>query len=106
MLTPLSDLFHNAQEFNYAVGAFNIYNLEGIKAVVRAAESENSPAILQIHPAALNFHGSSLLAATMRAVENSRVPMLVHLDHATKGEDIQSALSYGGWFANVVEAEY
>jgi tagatose 1,6-diphosphate aldolase GatY/KbaY len=95
MLTPLSDLFHNAQEFNYAVGAFNIYNLEGIKAVVRAAESENSPAILQIHPAALNFHGSSLLAAAMRAVENSRVPMLVHLDHATKGEDIQSALSYG-----------
>jgi fructose/tagatose bisphosphate aldolase len=38
----------NAEKGGYAVGAFNVYNLEGIKAVVAAAEAEKSPAILQV----------------------------------------------------------
>jgi|APAra0007618328_1042625.scaffolds.fasta_scaffold15153_4 fructose/tagatose bisphosphate aldolase len=38
----------NAEKGGYAVGAFNVYNLEGIEAVVAAAEEENSPAILQV----------------------------------------------------------
>lgn len=38
----------NAEKGGYAVGAFNVYNLEGIEAVVAAAEAENSPAILQV----------------------------------------------------------
>jgi len=38
----------NAEKGGYAVGAFNVYNLEGIEAVVAAAETEKSPAILQV----------------------------------------------------------
>lgn len=38
----------NAEKGGYAVGAFNVYNLEGIEAVVAAAEAEKSPAILQV----------------------------------------------------------
>lgn len=38
----------NAENGGYAIGAFNVYNLEGIEAVVEAAEEENSPAILQV----------------------------------------------------------
>lgn len=38
----------NAEKGGYAVGAFNVYNLEGIEAVVAAAEEEQSPAILQV----------------------------------------------------------
>lgn len=38
----------NAEKSGYAVGAFNVYNLEGIEAVIAAAEAEESPAILQV----------------------------------------------------------
>ena len=38
----------NAEKCSYAVGAFNVYNLEGIEAVIAAAEAERSPAILQV----------------------------------------------------------
>lgn len=38
----------NAEKGGYAIGAFNVYNLEGVEAVVAAAEAENSPAILQV----------------------------------------------------------
>src|SRR5574341_1635062 len=95
MLTSLNELLQNAKSSNYAVGAFNVYNLEGIKAVVAAAEPEHSPVILQLHPSAFHFHGSPLLAACLESAKSSRVPMLVHLDHATTVADIEWALSHG-----------
>jgi tagatose 1,6-diphosphate aldolase GatY/KbaY len=95
MLTTLQELLRNASSANYAVGGFNVYNLEGIKAVVTAAEAEHSPVILQLHPSAFRFHGSPLLRACLEAAKNARVPVLVHLDHATKAEDIEWALSHG-----------
>lgn len=95
MLISLTELLQNAKASNYAVGGFNVYNLEGIKAVVTAAETEHSPAILQLHPSAFQFHGSTLLVACLESAKSSRVPMLVHLDHATKAADIEWALSYG-----------
>lgn len=95
MLTSLTELLHNAQSSNYAVGGFNVYNLEGIKAVVTAAETEHSPVILQLHPSAFQFHGSALLVACLESAKNSRVPTLVHLDHATKAVDIEWALNHG-----------
>lgn len=95
MLTSLNELLQNALISNYAVGAFNVYNLEGIKAVVDAAEAERSPAILQLHPSAFRFHGSLLLTACLEAARCARVPMLVHLDHATSASDIEWALDHG-----------
>lgn len=95
MLTTLQELLQNASSANYAVGGFNVYNLEGIKAVVNAAEAEHSPVILQLHPSAFRFHGSPLLGACLEAAKSSRVPVLVHLDHTTKAEDIEWALSHG-----------
>lgn len=47
MLT-VSFYIKNAEKGGYAVGAFNVYNMEGAEAVVDAAEKENSPAILQV----------------------------------------------------------
>jgi fructose/tagatose bisphosphate aldolase len=60
MLVPTYDLLHAAQQGGYALGAFNVYNLEGACSVVNAAEQNNSPAMLQIHPAALSYAGTAL----------------------------------------------
>lgn len=95
MLTSLPELLNNAELSNYAVGAFNVYNLEGIKAVLAAAEAESSPVILQLHPSAFHFHGSALLIACLESARSSPVPTLVHLDHATRAADIEWALRHG-----------
>ena len=55
MLTSTKELLETAQKHSYAVGAFNLYNIEGVKAVVNAAEVENSPAIIQILPNVLLY---------------------------------------------------
>ncbi|CAD6339620.1 unnamed protein product [Miscanthus lutarioriparius] len=85
----------NAEKGGYAVGAFNVYNLEGIEAVVAAAETEKSPAILQIHSSALKQGGVPLVACCIAAAEQSTVPISVHYDHGISKSDLLQALEVG-----------
>ncbi|XGB40212.1 MAG: class II fructose-bisphosphate aldolase [Cyanobacteria bacterium LVE1205-1] len=95
MLSSTRELLETAGRNYYAIGAFNVYNLEGVKAVVGAAEASQSPAMLQIHPSALEFGGVGLVALCLEAARAAKVPIAVHLDHSTKAEDIQVALECG-----------
>src|SRR3954465_12180673 len=67
MLTPTLDMLRAAIAGDYAIGGFNVYNREGARAVVAAAEAERSPAMLQIHPSALAHGGHPLIALCMEA---------------------------------------
>jgi ketose-bisphosphate aldolase len=84
-----------AEEGGYAVGAFNVYNLEGAMAVVAAAEAENSPAILQIHPGALNHGGYPLVSCCIAAAKHAKVPVTVHLDHGSEETAVIDSLELG-----------
>ncbi len=95
MLTSTQTLLEAAQKNSYAIGAFNLYNLEGAKAVVKAAEAENSPAMLQILPHVLHYGGSPLIALFLEAADSANVPMSVHLDHCNEGAMIGTALEAG-----------
>jgi tagatose 1,6-diphosphate aldolase GatY/KbaY len=95
MLTSTRDLLHAAQKDGYALGAFNVYNLEGVLAVMAAAEREQSPVLLQMHPTAIEFGGPALVALCVAAASEARVPAGVHLDHATSEGEIQKALDAG-----------
>ena len=95
MLTSTKELLDAAQKHSYAVGAFNLYNLEGVKAVVNAAEAENSPAIIQILPDILAYGGSPLVALFLEAADSAAVPMSVHLDHCDERATIETALQKG-----------
>lgn len=95
MITTLREILADAEAKNYALGAFNVYNLEGVKAVINAAEQENSPVMLQLHPAAFKIGGVELIATCLRAAEASKSKVLVHLDHASSEKDIELALSNG-----------
>ncbi|AEE29695.1 ketose-bisphosphate aldolase class-II family protein [Arabidopsis thaliana] len=89
------ELLLNAEKGGYAVGAFNVYNLEGIEAVVAAAEEENSPAILQVHPGAFKQGGIPLVSCCISAAEQARVPISVHFDHGTTKHELLEALELG-----------
>src|SRR5690348_15675542 len=95
MLADVKELLAGAQAGGYALGAFNVYNLEGAQAVVRGAEAERGPALLQVHPAALAHGGEPLLALCLSAARAAGVPIAVHLDHASSDAVIRLALSAG-----------
>lgn len=95
MLSTLESLLHAADQSGYALGAFNVYNLEGARAIIAAAEAERSPVILQIHPSALKFGHKVLIALCLQAARDARVSVAVHLDHSTRVDDIVTALEAG-----------
>lgn len=95
MLTELRAILGAARAGGYAVGAFNVYNLEGVLAVVGAAEGANSPAILQLHPGSLREGGVALVALCVAAARGAAVPVAVHLDHSPTHEAMRVALAAG-----------
>lgn len=95
MLVTTASLLDAAEAGRYAVGGFNIYNLEGARAVVEAAEALRSPAILQIHQSALDYGGDVLIALSLAAARAATVPLAVHLDHSAAEVAIVAALGAG-----------
>jgi tagatose 1,6-diphosphate aldolase GatY/KbaY len=95
MLVSTTGLLQAAGRGGYAVGAFNIYNLEGVQAVIGAGEALRSPVMLQLHPAALEHGGPPLVALCLRAAADATVPAAVHLDHSASAEAIEAALAAG-----------
>ena len=88
MLVTNKDLMVPASKQAYAVGAFNINNLETLLAVSEAAADEKSPIIIAVTPSAIKYGGLAYLAKMVRtAAESSPVPMSLHLDH---GEDFET----------------
>lgn len=95
MLTSTTELLRAAEAGGYAIGAFNVYNLEGARAVLSAAEAQRSPVMLQLHPGAMQHGGEALVALCLAAARVARVPTAVHLDHSSAPEAIQEALAAG-----------
>lgn len=95
MLTRTAEMLNRARNNHYAVGAFNIYNLEGATAVVRAAEELQSPVMLQMLPSAIKLGGKPLVAMCLALAEESGVEVAVHLDHCSDQEMLKYALTAG-----------
>lgn len=95
MLVSMQELLTAAHQGRYAIGGFNVYNLEGAMAVVRAAEESQAPVILQIHNAAFKYGGRALMSLCQAAAAGVSVPVAVHMDHISSAETIQLALDNG-----------
>ncbi len=88
MLVVGKELLAAARREGYAVGAFNIQNLESLLAVVEAAIEERSPVIVAVTPGAIKYAGLNHLTGLIKAAaESAPVPMALHLDH---GEDVET----------------
>jgi fructose-bisphosphate aldolase class II len=86
-LVTSKSILANALRDGYAVGAFNAHNLEMAQAVVRAAEEENAPVILQISLGTIRHAGLETAAALAKSIaRRAAVPVVLHLDHGTDFE--------------------
>ena len=89
-------LLLNAQKGGYAVGAFNIENMEMAMAVVKAAEKMNAPAILQTTPSTIKYASISLYYANVKAAaKKAKVPIALHLDHGSSFALAMQAMGAG-----------
>ncbi|MEM4700908.1 MAG: class II fructose-1,6-bisphosphate aldolase [Candidatus Bathyarchaeia archaeon] len=96
MLVTNKELLLAAKRGAYAVGAFNIQNLESLLAVVEAAVEEKSPVIVAVTPSAIKYGGLRYLTSLVKtAAENLPVPMSLHLDHGEDVETVQKCLEAG-----------
>ena len=96
MLTTNKRLLAAAHKGNYAVGAFNITNLESVQSVVRAAEKQRSPAIVQTTEGAVEYAGMRYLRdLVISAADQTWVPLTLHLDHGKDLELIHQAINIG-----------
>ena len=92
-LVTTKQMLLNAQAEGYAVGAFNVENMEMVQAVVAAAEELHAPVILQTTPSTIRYADLSYYyAAAKVAAEKASVPVAVHLDHGSSFELAMKAL--------------
>lgn len=86
-LVTTKELFKKALEGKYAIGAFNINNMELLQGIVSAGEEMKSPLILQVSAGARKYANSKyLIKLAEAALETSTIPIALHLDH---GEDFE-----------------
>lgn len=90
------ELFKQAENKKVAIGAFNTNNLEVTQAIISAAEDLGVPIIIQTTAKAISYAGlDELFALIKAAIDGSRVPMTIHLDHATEIEIVKKCLEKG-----------
>lgn len=96
MLVSGKEILQDAHKNNYAVGAFNVNNMEIVQAIVEAAEETNSPVILQASQGGLSYAGVEYIAELGKiAARNAKVPVAIHLDHGTDFNQVMLCIRYG-----------
>lgn len=98
-LVNMTDMLNKAKEEHYAVGQFNINNLEWAQAVLQAAQENNSPIILGASEGATKYMGGfKVVAAMVEALMETMditVPVALHLDHGSTFDKCKEAIDAG-----------
>lgn len=95
-LVTTKQLMLDAQKEKYAIGAFNVENMEMVQAVVAAAEELKSPVIMQTTPSTVKYADLAYFYANVKvAAELASIPVVMHLDHGSSFELAMRALRTG-----------
>lgn len=96
MLVNFQTILKDADEKGYAVPAFNVYNMETVMGVIKAAEEKRAPVIIQFYSRLATTGFSDYLAPIiLKAAEMATVPVCMHLDHGAGFEAAAIALKNG-----------
>ena len=105
-LVTTTEMFKKAYEGGYAIGAFNVNNMEIVQAITEAAKEENSPVILQVSAGARKYakHGY-LVHLVKAAIEDTDLPIALHLDHGADFEVCKSCID-GGFSSVMIDGSH
>lgn len=108
-LVSMTDMLKKAVEGKYAVGQFNINNLEFTQAILKAAQEENSPVILGVSEGAAKYIGGfkTVVAMVKGLMEDYQitVPVAIHLDHGSSFEKCVEAM-YAGFTSVMIDGSH
>src|SRR5690625_7505308 len=98
-LESMKEMLETAKKGKYAIGQFNLNNLEYTQAILQAAEEEQSPVILGVYEGAARYMGGyKLVVAMVKALMeeyNTTVPVAIHLDHGSSFKSCAEAINPG-----------
>ena len=95
-LVTTKEMFEKSMKEGFAIGAFNVNNMEIIQAIVDAASEENSPVILQASSSAIKYARPVYLKKMVEAaVEETNIPIALHLDHGPDFETCKACIDAG-----------
>lgn len=105
-LVTTKEMFAKAYKGGYAIGAFNINNMEIIQAITEAAAAEQSPVILQVSAGARKYAKHAyLLALAQAAIADSGIDLALHLDHGADFEICKSCID-GGFSSVMIDGSH
>ena len=101
------EMFAAAYAGRYAVGAFNVNNMEIVQGIMQAASEEKSPVILQVSSGARSYAGQKYLMKLVEAAlaEDPSVPVVVHLDHGSSFELCRDCID-GGFTSVMIDGSH
>ena len=95
-LVTTKEMFEKSMKEGYAIGAFNINNMEILQGIVDAAQKQNSPVILQASSGAIKYARIKYLMKMVEAaVEETNIPIAIHLDHGADFEACKMCIDNG-----------
>lgn len=105
-LTGPKEMFARAYKENYAVGAFNVNNMEIIQGIVAAATEEKAPLILQVSAGARKYAGQNYIVKLIEAaLLESDLPIVLHLDHGADFEICKDCID-GGFTSVMIDGSH
>ena len=101
------EMFAAAYKGQYAVGAFNVNNMEIVQGIMQAASEEKSPVILQVSAGARKYAGQTYIMKLVEAAlaEDPAVPVVVHLDHGPDFEMCAACID-GGFTSVMIDGSH
>lgn len=105
-LVTSTEMFKKAYDGGYAIGAFNVNNMEIIQGITEAAKEENAPLILQVSSGARKYANHTYLMKLIEAaVIETDLPICVHLDHGDTFELCKSCID-GGFTSVMIDGSH
>ena len=105
-LVTTKKMFEDAYKGGYAVGAFNVNNMEIIQGIVQAGEKLNAPLILQVSKGARAYANHTYLVKLVEAaVETTGLPIALHLDHGPDFETCKACID-GGFTSVMIDGSH
>ncbi len=105
-LVTSKEMFRKAYEGGYAIGAFNVNNMEIIQGITQAAKEENAPLILQVSAGARKYANHTYLMKLIEAaIIETDLPICVHLDHGDSFELCKSCID-GGFTSVMIDGSH
>ena len=99
------EMFEKAYKGGYAVGAFNVNNMEIVQGITEACREEKAPVILQVSKGARAYANHTYLVKLVEsaAIECPEIPIVLHLDHGDSFETCKSCID-GGFTSVMIDA--